>query len=342
MSLNTALRETGARWIRQAWPLLVLLALALCANRMIAPGFFDISLHDGRLFGGLIDIADRAAPVAILALGMTLVIATRGIDLSVGAVMAIGGAIAAVTINSGAPWMAALGLALGAGLVCGLWNGVLVAVLDIQPIVATLVLMVAGRGIAQLITQGRIVTFDNPALIWFGSGTAAGLPVPIWLAASFLALAVLVTRRTALGLFIESIGINPRASRLAGIHTRGITIAVYAICGFLAGLAGVIAAGDIHGADANNSGLWLELDAILAVVVGGTSLYGGRFSLSLAMVGALTLQAVKTGILRAGFAPQFNLIVMASVVAIVLCVQSPAAQAFFGRLAPIRARVSEP
>src|SRR6185437_1288291 len=128
----------------------------LLADRLVSPQFFDIRLQDGRLFGSLVDVLNRGAPVALLSLGMVLVIATRGIDLSVGAVMAISGAIAASLADS-YPWPVAVAAALGAGLVCGLWNGILVALLGIQPIVATLILMVAGRGVAQLITEGRIV-----------------------------------------------------------------------------------------------------------------------------------------------------------------------------------------
>jgi galactofuranose transport system permease protein len=311
------------RWARAAWPQALILLFALGANELAAPGFFAIELRDGRLFGGVIDILNRGAPVALLALGMTLVIATRGIDLSVGAVMAISGAVAASAVNDGSGWPVAVALALGAGLACGLWNGALVALLDIQPIVATLILMVAGRGVAQLVTEGRIVTFVEPHLVWLGSGGALGLPAPVVIAVAMLAILILVTRRTALGVFIEACGINPRASRLAGVHTRGVLLSVYLASGFLAALAGLIAAGDIRGADANNAGLWFELDAILAVVIGGTSLYGGRFSLSLALIGALALQALKTGILRAGLPPEFNLIVMAVVVAMVLCLQSP-------------------
>jgi simple sugar transport system permease protein len=132
-----------------------------------------------------------------------------------------------------------------------------------------------------------------------------------------------LVRCTALGLFIESVGSNAKSSRLAGVNTHATLIFAYVWSGLMAALAGVIAAADIRGADANNAGLWLELDAILAVVIGGTSLLGGRFALSLALLGALTIQALKTGILRAGLPPEFNLVVMAIAVAIVLCLQSP-------------------
>ncbi|MGO4712943.1 ABC transporter permease [Bradyrhizobium sp. 2TAF24] len=301
----------------------VLAFLAIMAiNWAVSPQFFDLRLQDGRLFGSLVDVFNRGAPVALLSLGMVLVIATRGIDLSVGAVMAISGAIAASLADSHS-LVVVISAALGAGLVCGIWNGFLVAVLGIQPIVATLILMVAGRGIAQLITEGRIVTFTSPQLAWLGGGSVIGIPAPVVIAAGMLGLTVALVRGTALGLMIEATGGNARASALAGIGTRAMIMAVYVWCSLCAALAGLIAAADILGADANNAGLWLELDAILAVVIGGTSLFGGRFSLVLAVLGALIIQAMNTGILLSGFPPEFNLVVKAVVVLVVLLLQSP-------------------
>lgn len=298
------------------------LIVVLAVDRMVSPQFFDLRLQDGRLFGSLIDVLNRGTPVALLSLGMVLVIATRGIDLSVGAVMAISGAIAASLADShGLPVV--LAAALGAGLVCGLWNGFLVAVLGMQPIVATLILMVAGRGVAQLITEGRIVTFSSPDLVWLGNGSVLGLPVPVVIALGMLILTAAVVRGSALGLLIEATGGNARASELAGVGTRAMILSVYVWCGVCAALAGVIAAADIMGADANNAGLWLELDAILAVVIGGTSLFGGRFSLVLAVLGALIIQTMNTGILLSGYPPEFNLLVKAVVVLAVLLLQSP-------------------
>ena len=257
------------RGLAQILALIVILAV----DRVVSPQFFDLRLQDGRLFGSLIDVLNRGTPVALLSLGMVLVIATRGIDLSVGAVMAISGAIAA-SLADGHGLPLVLAASLGAGLVCGLWNGFLVAVLGMQPIVATLILMVAGRGIAQLITEGRIVTFSSPDLVWLGNGSVLGLPVPVVIALGMLILTGAVVRGSALGLLIEATGGNARASELAGVGTRAMILAVYVWCGVCAALAGVIAAADIMGADANTAGLWLELDAILAVVIGGTSLFG--------------------------------------------------------------------
>src|SRR3954468_13142201 len=136
---------------RRGPPQILALIAILAIDRLVSTQFFDLRLQDGRLFGSLVDVFNRGAPVALLALGMAPVIATRGIDLSVGAVMAISGALAASLADS-QPLVLVLAAALGAGILCGLWNGLLVAMLGIQPIVATLLLMVAGRGIAQLIT----------------------------------------------------------------------------------------------------------------------------------------------------------------------------------------------
>ena len=301
--------------------ILAFLAILL-ADRLVSSQFFDIRLQDGRLFGSLVDVFNRGAPVALLSLGMVLVIATRGIDLSVGAVMAIAGAVAASLVDSYSVPVA-LGAALFVGVVCGLWNGFLVAVLRIQPIVATLILMVAGRGIAQLITEGRIVTFSSPSLAWFGNGSVLGVPTPVAITLGMLLLTLLLVRGTALGVLIEATGANARASELAGIGTWAVTIAAYVWCGLCAAVAGVISAADILGADANNAGLWLELDAILAVVIGGTSLFGGQFSVILAVLGALIIQAMNTGILLSGYRPELNLVVKAVVVIAVLLLQSP-------------------
>lgn len=310
-------------FLRRILPQLITLALVVGLIAIMFPGFFEISIANGRLYGSPIDILNRGAPVALLAIGMTLVIATGGIDLSVGAVMAICGATAAWGITEGYGLGPTLIMALAAGLACGLWNGLLVAVLGIQPIVATLILMVAGRGIAQLITEGAILTFNHEGLIFFGSGSLFTVPTPIIIAILTGALVTLIVRRSALGMLIEAIGINLRASTLAGVNTRVLLIAVYMTSGLCAALAGVIAAADIRGADANNAGLWLELDAILAVVIGGTSLLGGRFSLIASLIGALIIQAVNTGILLSGFPPEFNLIIKAVIILIILVLQSP-------------------
>jgi galactofuranose transport system permease protein len=322
------------RKLRRLAPQLAALFAILALITAISPGFLSVTVQNGRLYGSLIDVLVRAAPVALLTIGMTLVIATRGIDLSIGAVIAICGAVAASLVADGYPLVAVLVAVTAVGLVCGLWNAVLVAFLDIQPIIATLILMVAGRGIAQLITEGVILTFNNDDFAVIGSGALGGIPVPVllWLAAGLLV--GLLVRRTALGFLIEATGINRRAAMLAGVQARFLLIFVYAVCGVMAALAGLIITADIRGADANNAGLWLELDAILAVVIGGTSLNGGRFSITASLIGALIIQSINTGILVSGFPPEFNLIIKASIIIVVLTLQSPALGFIAGFLRP--------
>jgi simple sugar transport system permease protein len=208
------------------------------------------------------------------------------------------------------------------GLAAGLVNGALVSFLRIQPIVATLVLMVAGRGIAQLINDGQIVTFQNEAFAFLGVGTIAGLPTPVVIAILALVVFQLLVRATALGLFIEAVGCNARASYNAGVRLRAVRLVVYCIAGVCSALAGIIVTADIQGADANNAGLWSELDAILAVVIGGASLAGGRFSLVLAVIGVLTIQALGTTIIMSGVPPSFNLLIKSLVIIAVLLLQS--------------------
>ncbi len=310
------------------WPLAAL-GVLLLFNTAMNPAFFSITISDGRLTGSLVDVLDRATPVILLALGMTLVIATAGVDLSVGAVMAMAGSLAAMLlVDMQAHLSAVIVLTLGVCALAGLWNGVLVSIVGIQPIVATLILMVAGRGIAQLMTDGQIIPIDSsPGFAFLGGGTFLGLPFTITLAVSAVVLTIVVIRFTALGLFIESVGGNETASRYAGLSVRGVRLSVYTFTGLCAGLAGLIYASDITAADANYAGLYLELDAILAVVLGGTSLMGGRFYLAGSVVGALIIQTLNTTILMteingASVPVEYNLVIKALVVFVVCLLQS--------------------
>lgn len=309
--------------LRRVTPQLLTLAALVVLVTAFFPDFLRIEIVNGRLVGPVMDILKRGAPVGLLAVGMTLVIATRGIDLSVGTTMAITGAVAAWTITQGYGLGGALALALLAGIAAGLWNGMLVAIVGIQPIVATLILMTSGRGIAQLVTEGRILTFSHDGLAFFGSGDMLGIPLPAWLWLLTALGVALLMRRSALGMLIEAVGVNRAASALAGVNATVLLIAVYVASGLCAALAGIVATADIRGADANNAGLWLELDAILAVVIGGNSLLGGRFSIAASVLGALIIQTVDTGILLAGFPSEYNLVIKAALVLIILVLQSP-------------------
>ncbi len=292
------------------WPL-VALALIMLFNAIFTPGFFRLEIKDGHLFGSLIDIINRGAPLMVLAVGMTMVIATAGVDLSVGAVVAISAATATVLINpalgkeliasdklvqdvSATPLPLVVAAALLVSALCGLWNGLLVSRGNIQPMVATLVLMVAGRGIAQLITGGQIITVYFTPYFFIGNGYMAGVPFTLFIVAAVFLIAWLLTRKTAVGMFVESVGINARSSFYSGISEKNIKLLVYTVSGICAGVAGLIISSNIKSADANNAGLGYELDAILAVVIGGTLMSGGRFSLLASIIGALVIQSMTT------------------------------------------------
>lgn len=295
----------GIREHRLFWPL-VALALILIADVIFAPGFFKVGILDGHLYGNLIDVVNNAAPLMLVAIGMTLVIATGGVDLSVGAVIAISAAMGAVLINpalgnrlitndiltadtTNTPLLLIILADLAAGTLCGLWNGLLVSRGKIQPMVATLILMVAGRGIAQLITNGQIMTIYYTPYFWFGNGFILGLPVSIYIVAIVFILAWLLVRKTSIGLFIEAVGINAKSTYYSGISEKNVKLIAYTFCGFCAAIAGLILSSYVHSADGNNNGLNYELDAILAVVIGGTLMTGGRFSLFASIVGALII-----------------------------------------------------
>jgi len=311
------------------WPVVALVVL-LAVNTAVRPGFLSVSILDDHLFGSPIDILRNCAPLMLVALGMSLVIATRGIDLSVGAVVAISGAVA-LTFIAGAPDPAstttvllAIGMALALGLVLGVWNGFLVSVLGIQPIIATLILMTAGRGVAMLITEGQITTVTSAPFKMLGAGYWLGLPVATLVAFGVFALVALLVRRTALGMLVESVGINPAASRLAGVRARTIVWTVFALSGLFSALAGLILSSNVMAADANNAGLFIELDAILAVVIGGTSLAGGKFSLSGTFVGVLIIATLSLTVTNVGISPLVTPLFKALVVAAVTLLQSPA------------------
>jgi simple sugar transport system permease protein len=245
--------------------------------------------------------------------------------------MAIAATVAAWTITrlgagngSGLlPLFAAFGAALGVATLCGVWNGLLVSRLGMQPIVATLILMVAGRGLAQLISDGQILTIYYAPYAYLGKGFLFGLPFALFVVAIIFTALQLLLNRTALGLFVRAIGENPRAAHMAGVRASTITPALYVFCGFSAGLAGLLVSSNVSSADANNAGQLFELDAILAVALGGGALAGGRFSLAGSLIGALIIQALATTIYSIGIPPQVTLVVKAVLVIAVLLLQAP-------------------
>lgn len=311
-------------------PLVSLIIILLVCGIFSGGSFFEISVVEGHLYGRLIDILRNGSRYMILAIGMSMVLATGGTDISVGSVMAISGALACSIVDQRILAMlhgnvfAAVGIALLAGALCGAWNGFLVAKLKVQPIVATMILMTAGRGIAQLIADGKIVTITSDSYYYISGGYVLGLPFPLFIAAFMLILAVLITKKTAFGLAVESIGVNADSARLSGIKVERNLWMIYIFCGVCAAIAGLIESAGIKGADCNNCGLMIEMDGILAVAIGGTSLSGGRFSLIASIIGALVVQTITTMILAFGVAPEVIRVFKALIVIVICLAQSPA------------------
>ena len=325
MDIRARLNEV--RRSKLMWPL-VALAMLLLFNLFFTGNFFKIEIKDGHLYGSLIDILKNSAPIMLLAIGLTLVIATKGIDISVGAVVAISAGVVAVMIGGDFagvpkyPIFVAMGLAVLVATVAGLWNGMLVSRVGMQPIIATLILFVAGRGIAMVLTNAQIIWLYNKEFFFVGTGYLFGLPFPIFIVLAVLLLTTLVTRRTSAGMFIEAVGINPVATRFSGINAKNILLGVYAFSGFCAGVAGLIVCANVKSADGNNAGNLFELDAILAVVLGGTSLNGGKFTLVGSIIGALIIQTLTTTIYAFNIAPEISQVVKAMVVFAVCLMQS--------------------
>lgn len=310
-------------------PLISFIIILLICGILSGGSFFEISIVEGHLYGRLIDILRNGSKYIVLAIGMTMVLATGGTDISVGSIMAISGALACSIVDGrilpglNGNVFAAITIALAAGAICGAWNGFLVAKLKVQPIVATMILMTAGRGIAQLIADGKIVTITSDAYYYISGGYILGLPFPIYIAAFVLIVALIMTKKTAFGLAVESIGVNANSARLAGIKVSRNLWMIYIFCGVCAALAGLIESAGIKGADCNNCGLMIEMDGILAVAIGGTSLSGGRFSLVSSIIGALVVQTITTMILAFGVAPEIIKVIKALIVIIICLAQSP-------------------
>lgn len=292
---------------------LIAFAVLLAVNVVLTPNFLAMQT----LYINLTQVAT----IAIVALGMTLVIASGGIDLSVGSVMALSGALAPLIFLSGfATAHPAIGLAaafivpVAVAALCGLFNGWLVSRYGVQPIVATLILFISGRGIAQVLTNGNLQTFSNPGFSFIATGRLLGLPVQAWLCLVLAAGAWFLVRRTLFGRYLLAVGGNERAARLAGVPVQRVKLVVYSLCAALAGISGLIVSAINSASDANQAGLLMELDAIAAAVVGGTLLTGGKAPVFNVIIGALIIQLVRYTLLANGVPDAVALIAKAGII----------------------------
>jgi ribose transport system permease protein len=310
--LRTILTRYGA-WIA--------LALLILVNLAITPNFATWQTLNVNL--------TQVCAIVIVGVGMTLVIATGGIDLSVGALMAIAGALAPlIFLGKLFPLPhPAVGIALAfvvpvlVAAALGWFNGWLVTRLRIQPIIATLVLFIAGRGIAQVFTNGNLQVFNLPSFQFIGLGRVFGIPFQAILMIIIVAAAAWMLRRTVFGRQILAIGGNEKAARLSGIPVASVKQRVYLISGLLSGIAGLIVIARNSAADANLVGLGMELDAIAAVAVGGTLLTGGRATVIGTLVGALIIQLVRYTLLANGVPDAAALVAKAAIIVLAVWLQ---------------------
>ncbi len=340
---------SGLMQSKVTWAVIAeLLILMVCF--MIRPDFFSISYQPstGMLYGSLIDIINRSAEITIISMGMTLVIALGGTDLSVGALVAVAGAIALKFLRwdvltyttpgdyTVCPYILVLTIPLIVCALMGLFNGFLVAKGGIQPIIATLILMVCGRGVAQILTDGKQFTTGYSPFRIIGQGSFLYLPMPIIITIVVVIAVALFTRKTAFGAFVESVGVNPSASRLSGIKADKIILIVFLITGLLSGIAGLIYSSRIMSNDSNNAGLNFEMDAILAVVIGGTNMSGGKFSLAGTVVGSLIIRTIVTFVYYFGIVAEATMAFKALIIAVVIILQSEPVRKYFAKRSRVR------
>ncbi len=295
---------------------LLALVLLVVYNLLFTPSFLSLQTLNVNL--------TQITTIVIVGVGMTLVIATGGIDLSVGALMAIAGTLAPlIYLNVPGPMgMAAsfvVPLLITAG--CGCFNAWLVTSFRIQPIVATLVLFIAGRGVAQVMTNGNLLPFDSQGFSLLGKGYVLGIPLQVVLMVAIVGAASWALRRTLFGSYVVAIGSNERAAWLTGIPSARIIFWVYAICGALAGLAGMITVSINSASDANQNGLGMELDAIAAAAVGGTFLTGGRARIFGTLLGAMIIQLMRYTLLAHGVPDAAAMVFKALIILIAVGVQ---------------------
>jgi galactofuranose transport system permease protein len=289
VSARRAMPRIDAEWVRDKGVYLALLALLLY-NVIFTPHFNE--------FANAQLLMKQVAAVLIVSLGMLLVIGTGGIDLSVGATMAIAGSVLGLAVSPASAVKGGMGLSLSvavilailSGLVVGLFNGVVVGVVGVQPIVATLSLLVGGRGLALVLTSGGLVQLFVPGLDKLASGSVGGFPYVILIGLALVAVVAILVRRTIFGYHVVAIGGNRKASVLAGLPVRRTVITVYALSGVLAAIAGIIATARLHSADPSYLGIGYELTAITAVVVGGSALSGGKVKVLGTLAGAVIMQ----------------------------------------------------
>ncbi|WP_432451789.1 ribose ABC transporter permease [Agarivorans sp. QJM3NY_29] len=303
-------------WLIEQKSLIALILLIVVVS-ILNPNFFTLD--------NLLNILRQTSVNAIIAVGMTLVILTAGIDLSVGSILALCGAFAASMIGLEIPVYIAVPAALLAGTALGAVSGLIIAKGKVQAFIATLVTMTLLRGVTMVYTDGRPIStgFTDVAdsFAWFGTGYMLGIPVPIWLMALVFAAVWYLLNHTRFGRYVYALGGNEAATRLSGINVDRVKIGVYAICGLLAALAGLIVTSRLSSAQPT-AGMGYELDAIAAVVLGGTSLMGGKGRIMGTLIGALIIGFLNNALNLLDVSSYFQMIAKASVILLAVMVDN--------------------
>jgi len=324
MSTNTMSKPTDSHtkklfskeWLIEQKSLIALLFLIVVVS-FLNPNFFTVD--------NILNILRQTSVNAIIAVGMTLVILTAGIDLSVGSVLALCGAFAASLIAMEVPVLIAVPTALFAGAALGAISGIIIAKGKVQAFIATLVTMTLLRGVTMVYTDGRPIstgfTDTADAFAWFGTGYALGIPVPVWLMVVVFASVWYVLNHTRFGRYVYALGGNESATRLSGINVDRVKIGVYAICGLLAALAGIIVTSRLSSAQPT-AGMGYELDAIAAVVLGGTSLMGGKGRIMGTLIGALIIGFLNNALNLLDVSSYYQMIAKAVVILLAVLVDN--------------------
>ncbi len=279
-----------------------------------------IFTHNFWALSNVWNILIQVAPTMLAAIGMSLVIATGGIDLSIGSLMAIASAVTATSLGHG--MLAAVLMGLSVTLAIGALNGTLVAKLRVQPIIVTLAVLIGGRGAAQVISEGgRLIPISNASFEQLGRGRLGQIPIQVLVAIAVVLAAGVILRLTVLGRYVLAVGGNEKAAALSGVPVSATKIAVYGISGVLAGLAGLIETARLGASDASRVGLNMELDAIAAVVVGGTLLTGGTATVIGTVLGTLIIQVITTSLNMLLVPYAWSLVVKAAVILVVVYLQ---------------------
>ena len=293
---------------------LILFTIFIIVNIIVTPNFLQM--------GTLKNILVQTFPVLILALGMTLVITTKGIDVSVGSVMAIAASTSTILFNIGAPLVVCVLAGLSVAMLCGFFNGFMIARFGIQPIIITLILMIGGRGLAQIILGELTISFYGTSYAEMGTYSIANvIPIQVIIMAIIFIVIFFIIKGMTIGRYIEAVGDNSSAARLSGINVVTVIIIVYTICGLMAGIAGIMEGARINAVNAGRLGEMMELDAIAAVAVGGTSFSGGKAKIIGTVMGAFIVQMITISVNMNQISYNYSLLFKALIIILVLLLQ---------------------